>query len=607
VVYALNRLLKNIPLLLCAFSLLAISLTPSSRSSPETAPFDVKIVHFVDIRESGLLLVMNETVTLSTAPGESLDPVQNFALGFPFSYQTNLVQAFAHETGNQSLRLNLEPNTGIGRIGFYGVTVNFEPAVDISDGNSYQFSVVFVFGGSVAVSVFPIEDITVTSYNASFPAYPSLQYDAPEVDVKLAIPATLEYAQSSYGKEGITFTNTTEGSKSIRSFTKSNLTAFSDQSAWVYASRTEGSTQFLDFQEIERQIEILSNQQITVSDSYKAVNKVGELNKINLKLPKGAYSISASDELGLIQESNLATEQLGEYTNTTLTLSSTYEENDEIHFSVNYKLPWGDHVTRDGFDGFVVSLSLSENLDQAIGNLTTTVALPEGAVLGSSSTGPSQSGLQNAAFSTSFTFTFENATPFDDMSFSFAYRLPVYWESFRPTIWMGTLVFIVGALIGAWRTYRPPLVAPLPTAVTTIRADDLKDFVSNYDEKRRLLKEAAALEAAARKGKIPRRQYKVRKMTIDGRLSSVSRELIALRDKLRMAGPRYAELMRQLEVAESELQGAEAEIDRAEVRYRRGDLSPQAYHNVLETAYRRRDRAQTTTDGVLLRLREETG
>ena len=563
-------------------------------------------MHFVDFRESGLL-VINDTVALSTNIGESLEPVQNFALGFPFGYGTNLVQAFAYEGGNQSSRLGLDLNTGIGRIGFYGVTVNFEPAIDISNGNSYQFSVVFVFDGSVTVSVFPIEDTTVTSYNASFPAYPSLQYDAPEVDVKLAIPATLEFKQSSYGKEGITFTNTTEGSKHIHSFTKSNLTAFSDQPAWAYASRTGGSTQFLDFQEVERQIEIFSNQQITISDSYKVLNKVGELNVINLRLPKGAYSISASDELGLIQESNLATEQLGEYTNTTLTLSATYEENDEIHFSVNYKLPWEDHVTREDFDGFLVSLSLFENPEHAVRNLTATVALPEGAILGSSSTGPSRDSLQNAAFSTSFIFAFENATPFDDMSISFPYQRPVFWESFRPTVWIGTFVFAVGALIGAWRMYKPPIVAPLPTAVTTVRADDLKDFVSNYDEKRRLLKEAGALEAAARKGKIPRRQYKVRKMTIDGRLNSVSRELAALRDKLRTAGPRYAELMRQLEVAETELQGAEAEIDRAEVRYRRGDLSPQAYHNVLETSYRRRDRAQTTTDGVLLRLREETG
>lgn len=364
--------------------------------------------------------------------------------------------------------------------------------------------------------------------------------------------------------------------------------------------------QLLDFEEVERRIEVLGNEQIAVSDSYKVLNKAGELNKINLRLPKGAYSVSGYDAFGLIQESNLVTQQIDDYTNTTLTLTATYVESDEIHFSLHYLLPWENRVTMNKFGEFHVSLSLFENPDGVIRNLTVTIVLPEGAVPSSSSAAPNENSLQNAAFSTSFSFAFENATPFQDTSFSFEYQRPVFWESFRPTIWMGTLVFAVGALIGAWRFYRPTVAAPLPTAVTTIRADDLRGFVSNYDEKRRLLKEAASLEAAARKGKIPRRQYKVRKMTIDGRLNSVSRELVALRDKLRTAGPRYAELMRQLEVAETDLQGAEAEIERAEVRYRRGDLSPQAYHNVLETAYRRRDRAQTTTDGVLLRLREET-
>jgi hypothetical protein len=598
---------KIILLLLCAMSSIVVSLTSTSKASSSPAPFDVRVEHVVELRESGLLVVY-DTLTLSTSQGVTVEPLQAYVLGFPFSHRSDLAYAFAYEGENQDAKLNLDLDVGMGKIGFYGVQVNFAHSVDISDGGSHKFTVAFVFSNSISFEVFPLEDgPTTTFYNASFSAFPSLLHDASEVTVKITMPAPLNYTRSSYEKEGISLTKTTEGLKHVHSFTKSNVTAFSDQSAWAYASRTGGLTQFLDFQEVERQIEVLGNQQISVSDSYKVLNKAGELSEINLRLPKGAYSVSAYDELGLIQESNLATEQLDDYTNTTLTFTAIYEENDEIHFSLYYRLPWESHVTREGFDGFLVSLSLFENPDQAIKQLTATVILPEGAVLGSSSTGPNRNSLQNAAFSTSFAFDFEDATPFHDMSFSFAYRRPVFWESFRPTVWIGTFVFAVGALIGAWRMYRPPVAAPLPTAVTTVRAGDLKGFVSNYDEKRRLLKEASALEAAARKGKIPRRQYKVRKMTIDGRLSSVSRELAALRDKLRMAGPRYAELMRQLEVAETELQGAEAEIDRAEVRYRRGDLSPQAYHNVLETAYRRRDRAQTTTDGVLLRLREETG
>ena len=601
VVYALTRSWLKIGLIsLFAMSLLTITLL-STKASPSQTPIDVKIEHVVDIRESGLL-VMSDTVTLSTAPDDIVKPLQAYWLGFPFNYHSDLAYAFAYETSDQSSKLKLDLNAGIGRMGFYGVKVNFSSAVNINNGGSFGFTVVFVFSDSISFNI-PSEGATVF-YNASFPAYPSLPDVAAEVNVKIALPVALNYTGSSYEKEGISFTQTIEGSKRLLRYTRSNLSAFSDHPAWCYASKTGGTAQFLDFEEFTRRIEILGNEQIAVSDSYKVLNKAGVLNEIQLKLPKEAHSVSAYDEFGLVQESNLKTQQAGEHTNATITLTTPHEQQDKIHVSLQYKVPWKNHITLAGFGEFHVLLSLVEKPDGVIRRLTATVVLPEGAVL-SSSTSQNLNNLKNTAFSTSFSLAFENATSFHDTTLSFAYHRPIFWDSFRPTIWMGTFVFAVAALVGARRAYRPSVVAPLPTAVISIRADDLRSFVTNYDEKRRLLKEVESVEAAARKGKMPRRQYKVRKMTIDGRLTSLSRDLVALRDKLRMAGPRYAELMRQLEIAETELQGAEAEISRAEVRYRRGDLSPQAYHNVLETNYRRRDRAQTTIDGVLLRLREE--
>jgi len=109
----------------------------------------------------------------------------------------------------------------------------------------------------------------------------------------------------------------------------------------------------------------------------------------------------------------------------------------------------------------------------------------------------------------------------------------------------------------------------------------------------------------ARKGRIPRRLYRVRSRTLESRLSVLSRDLASLRERIRVAGPRYAEMMRQIEVAETELQGVEADIRRTEARYRRGEISAAAYRKLLEDSYRRRDRAKTSIDGVLLRLREE--
>jgi len=567
-------------------------------------PFDVKVDHVVGIRNNGLL-VINDTVTLSSNPGDIVEPLQNYVIGFPFNYQNNLAYTFAYETANPSLGLALDLNSGIGRIGFYGVNVNFPASVNIGNGGSYKFTVVFVFINSTRFSVFPLEEQQVLVYNASFPAYPSLPQKASQVNLKILMPTTLSYARSSYEKEGIKLTNTTQGSQNVFSYVKSNLTEFSQDHAWVYASNTGGAVQILDIKEVDRQIDITGNNEIIVSDSYTALNQAGELKQIQLRLPKEAYRVSAFLQFGLVSQDNLKTQQTDTYTNVTITFAVPPVEGEEIHLSIQYSLPWSNHVTTGNFGESHVSLSLFENLETIVRRLTVVIALPEGAVLNGAIQPEDMTGFQTTAFSSSFTFAFQNATPFHNLPLEFTYQRPIFWDSFRPTIWMGAFVFVVGALVGAWRMYQPPPTAPLPSAVVSVRAEDLRSFVNYYDEKRRLSKEAEALDAAARKGKIPRRQYKVRKTTIDGRLAALSRDLAASRDKLRTAGPRYADLMRQLEVAESEMQGAEAEITRAEARYHRGDLSAQAYHNVLETAYRRRDKAQTTVDGALLRLREE--
>ncbi len=580
--------------MLFALSLLAITLPFDVRASSSTS-IDVKVEHAVDIRESGLIII-NDTVTLATL-GDGVTLPEDYVLGFPFAYRSNLAYTFAYVTSDPNSTLELDLNAGMGRIGFYGVNVNLPATVE-------KFTVVFVFSNSISFSVTQPEETQVVTYNASFPAYPSLPQLASEVRLKIITPTSLNYTRSSFENEGISFARTTEDSRSVFSHIEGNLTEFSDQPAWFYAYKT-GTAQILDFDKVERRIEILGDEQVAVSDSYRLVNKAGELGEIHLRLPAESYSVSAFDEFGIVPGSSVQTEQADLHTDVVITFSLPHSEGDEVYVLVQYMLPWKNHVTVGNFGEFHVSFSLSENTDWVIRELTVSVFLPEGASLRSFSDSEGLINVQNTAFSSSLIFVYQNATPFHDLSFDLTYQRPIFWNSFRPAVWMGTFVFVVGALIGAWRVYRPSPTLPLTTAVISVRPEDLKSFVTSYDEKRRLLKEAESLEAAARKGRMPRRQYKVRKMTTDGRLNSLSRDLAALRDKLRGAGARYAELMRQLEVAETELQGIEADIGRTEVRYRRGEISAAAYHKLLEDSYRRRDRAQTTIDGVLLRLREE--
>jgi hypothetical protein len=165
---------------------------------------------------------------------------------------------------------------------------------------------------------------------------------------------------------------------------------------------------------------------------------------------------------------------------------------------------------------------------------------------------------------------------------------------------MGVLVIIGCAIALLWQAPKPP-----PVPVVLVPPEDLRSFVEAYEGKTRILLELESMEEKLRKGRIPRGRYKVRKKMLEGRLSTLSRDLTDLREKIRAAGGRYANIMRQIEVAETMLEGVETDIRRVEARYRRGEISKGAYGRLLQEYYRRRERALTTIDEVLLRLKEE--
>ncbi len=579
---------------LCTLPILMAALIPTARATLTTKPSDVKIGHVVEIRDGGLLII-NDTVKLLTKPGESIE-IANYTIGFPYAYKSDLDYVLGYETLNPNSRLKLELDATMGNIGFYGVNAFFPQVVSIMDGESYEFTLVFVFSDRIHQ--------TTSMYNASFPAYPSLIQSASEANLTIVFPVGLNYTQSSFEGAGIDFNETISDTRQYFNYLKNNLTEFSYEKGWFAISKAASALQLIDVNEVDRQIGLSGLEQLAVSDSYRVVGTGESLAKIDLKLPKEAFAVSAYDEFGMIPADNVEIDGQNEHTKVSITFALPYDQGKESLFAVNYQLPWKDYVSTIGWNDFNVSLTLFENSDWTIRKLGITVNLPEGATLLSPTLSESLYSIQSSAFASSLTFSYQNATPFHNLSFDFMYRRAVFWESFRPTLWMGFLILIVGALVAAWRSVRPT-AAPVLTSIISIRPEELRTFVDLYDDKRRLQREIESLEIRARKGKIPRRRYKVRKKTIESRLSSLTRDLKALEEKIRLAGPRYSDLMHQLEVAETALEGVEADINRTEVRYRRGEISPTAYNKVLEDAYRRRDRARTTIDGVLLRLREE--
>jgi hypothetical protein len=185
------------------------------------------------------------------------------------------------------------------------------------------------------------------------------------------------------------------------------------------------------------------------------------------------------------------------------------------------------------------------------------------------------------------------------------YEYNPLWLSFRATLWMWALAIVGCTVAVVWKRPKAPVQVTGPALAVRLRPEVLRSFVDTYAEKRKATLEMESLENRAQKGKIPRRRYKVQRKTLETRVNTLSRNLTELKERMRAAGGQYAELMRQLEIAETEINGVEANIKNIESRHSRGELSLEAYRKLLSDYQRRKEGANTAINGILLRLREE--
>ena len=139
----------------------------------------------------------------------------------------------------------------------------------------------------------------------------------------------------------------------------------------------------------------------------------------------------------------------------------------------------------------------------------------------------------------------------------------------------------------------------------SITSESLREFTDAYEEKKQLNNELKAMDARAQKGKIPRRQYKVQRRAIEIRLETIARNINKIKDALRSSSS-YADLVKQLDSAEEDLSDAEENIKKLETGQSTGEISIETYKKNIGDYQKRRDKAESTINGILLRLREKT-
>jgi len=550
--------------------LISISLTAFTRNvKAENNDYTIEEVnHIITIMNDGYMFI-NDTIRINGS-------VSGFLIGFPYNYGIHVVRCVAYNTTADfqvSLNVPLEDH-----VGFYGVRINF------SQGTPQVFSVGFLLSNSLLTQ----NPSNASQYILDFPKYPSLTKDVKSCSVSILLPE-----QSTY-----------MGGTVDLAYQQEDLPAFTGLTAKVAFLSTDDAIQIVDIEELEREIRISGTGEVECSDTYRITNQASnEIGSIEIILPQNASRVSAHDQLGRKLEIG-ETEQADGYK---VTFASPLRIEGSDVFTVRYYLPSEGYIEQGGPKSFDFRFLLFQHLNYYVNRSSVTFVLPEGAKMLSfekDSFGGSYS-VARDVFQERLTVNRQGVLWLDSFIVEIEYEYDLLWLSFRPTLWMWALVVVGCAVAVVWRRRKVPIPVTVSRVAVRLGSKDIKSFVDLYAKKRKVLLDIESLKTRAQKGKIPRRRYKVRRRTLEARLNVLSRNLTDLKEKLSGARRQYGDLMRRLEVVETEISEVEANIESIEARHRRGELSLGAYRKLRADYERRKEKAETVVNEILIGLREE--
>ncbi|HML03175.1 MAG TPA: hypothetical protein VK487_07360 [Candidatus Bathyarchaeia archaeon] len=562
-----------------------------------------QVNHVVLILQGGDVAI-NDIVQLSATHNTTLT---GYPLGFPYKYSYNLASVYAFNTSNPSQTFNVSLNTGLGtNVGYYGVTVIFPQGglqLYVGEQPPFRFTVVFVFSDTILSSTYTVKSNTVPITNVTspvltmyYPTFPSLLQNVSVANVTVTTPPNTAFELAS---GNVTFEKYL-GTSQVAGCITRPLPALTNSPGWFNFTVSTGYVyQLITIDDLERQIRIDGQGNVFVTDAYTVTSQTNQsVSSMQLSLSPGASSVTAYDVWG----NSLAPTLVNKTTTTySLSLVVPLQLGNTTELTLNYHLT-SNYVSKTGSE-FEFNLPITTSLDSIIGKLTYKISFPEGASIEQF---PNIKGyvLQTGALQQDILFTAYNVSSYDNLNFEATYVYSIFWFSFLPTLWMSAFVGIGVVVALIWE--RPKLSLPSTAPRAATKPQTLKSIVSSYEERARISRELESIELQVQKGRMPRGRYKMRKRMLESQLNRLDRELVDLKERVKSAGPKYAEILKDLDIAEADLEGVEAEAKRVEARYKSGTLSLNAYRHQQDQLDKRREKARTTIDGALLRLGEET-
>lgn len=568
-------------IILTAAMIISISFSANVKYAKAAGDYSIEHVdHTISVMYNGYVL-MSDTIQIS---GQGPD---SFLFGFPYAFGSYIVRYLAFDANATSTAFPVALNEPLAnRSGFYGLKVDFPSGMPQTLGVQVLFSNSLVFQESQNVSL----------YTMVFPAFPSLTEPVNSCNSSIVLPKLAQYV---------------EGTVSNTTYSEKNLPPLTYNVSTVTFQLAAEEMQVFDVDQLAREIDINEVGEITGSDSYYITNKaISTITSVEVLLPPNASDVSAQDQFGRTMAHPELMVLNGTRYNINLTSATArpLTFNEPTKFTVNYRLPSEAYIQhQEGGNSYLLYMNLYQGVDYYMNATSVTFVLPEGAklqIIEGALTGVSYS-ITKDVFQERVTISKQSVSQLDSFNVGIAYDYDSLWSAFRPTTWAMVLSIIGCVAVAVITRPKGPTAIAIPTGAMQLRPEYLKSFVESYEEKMKIIAEMDSLEEKVRKGRIPRQRYKIQRKTLETRVDTLSRTLTEYKEKMRAAGGHYASMMRELEVAEIGLNEVEANVKSIEARHSRGELSLEGYRKLLGDYERRKEKAETTIDGILLRLREE--
>jgi hypothetical protein len=576
--------LRKIILMLTVLTVIAIfsiSFSSNLRLAEAQNSYEIEhLNHTISLMSNGYVL-LNDTIRIS---GQGPN---DFFFGLPYRFGSYVVWYNAFDANKTSTTFPVTVNEPFeNRSGFYTLKVSFPSGMPQTVGVQILFSNRLVFQQSQ----------NATLYTMIFPAFPCLTETVGTCNSSIVLPADDQYISGA-------ISNTT--------YNQVNLPPLAYNVSTITFQTSGDEMQVFDIDDLTRQVTINEHGDILCFDSYSITNKASStITSIQVLLPPNASDVTAQDQFGRTMANPTLLALTGALYDINLTSATarplTFDE--PTQFTVAYHLPSEAYIERqDGSNSYRLDMALFRDIDYYANATSVTFIMPEGADLqtfGGDLSGVSY-GITKDVFQERLTLGKDSISFLDSFDIAVSYTYNSLWSSFRPTTWAIVLSIIGCVVIIVIRRPKGLTALSIPTAATRLRPDYLKSFLNSYEEKMKIMAEMDSLEEKARKGRIPRQRYKIQRKTLETRYDTLSKGLVEYKENLRAAGGHYASLMRELEVTEIELDDVETNLKSIDARHNRGELPLEGYRKLLGDYERRKEKAETTIDGILLRLREE--